>query len=360
MKKISYWLFSLFFIATLCGCVNRTIIDNVSLIQGLGFDHSGDEDDQIIGTVLYPVYLPDQPPKNRIFTAKGRMKNTILPEIQRQASNPIVTGSLEIVLFGKELATKDGVLDLIDPIQRDPRTGSGLFVAIVDGEAKEMLEGDYGIRGNAGEISNLITTNYKQEDLPKTNLQIFLTTYYTDGRTPFMPILKQLSKEKVELTGLAFLRYGKMVESIGADEMFFFKLLVDKYSQGVHRVVAGDNEAAIRSIRSSHSYKLTKKDPHKIIIDIKVNGVINDFSGNRLSPEMVHTVEKAFEKEIEKECLKLIGLFKEKKIDPIGLGHFVRTHDRGFNLDVWNETQYDELVVQIQPKVDIVQAGVIE
>lgn len=359
MNRISRFVIPLFSIIILSGCLNKTIIDNVSLIEGLGFDHSG-EGEYIIGTVLYPLYLPDQPPKNKTFTAKGRMKNTILPEIQRQSPTPVVTGSLEIVLFGKELAEKEGVLDLIDPIQRDPRTGSGIFLAIVDGEAKELLEGEYGIRGNAGQISSLFETNFNNEDLPKTNLQIFLTTYYTDGRTPFMPMLKQISKEKVELTGLAFLRYGKMVESIKAEEMFFFKLLVDKYSQGLHLVQVGEDEAAIRNIHSRHKYHLNKKSPYEMTIDITVDGVINDFSGNRLNQKTIEKVEKSFEEEIRKESLKLVELFKEKKIDPIGLGHFIKTRDRDFDLDKWNESQYQELTVHINPKVRIVEAGVIE
>ena len=43
-------------------------------------------------------------------------------------------GSLEILLFGKELTKKMGILDLIDPFTRDPRIGTAMRMAIVDGK----------------------------------------------------------------------------------------------------------------------------------------------------------------------------------------------------------------------------------
>lgn len=341
------------------GCVQKEILDDINLIECIGFDHS-DEEDKISGTILFSIYQPDQPPKNRTINAKARMKKTVLQDIQLQSTNPIVTGSMELVLFGKELATKDGVLDLVDPFQRDPGVGTGLHVAVVDGEAKELLEGEYGIKGNATFISDLIKNNIENEDLPKNNLQLFLRGYYTEGGTPFMPQLKQIAKDRIEINGLAFFRYGKIVETIPSEQMFFFKLLVDKFSNGLHRVKIDSDEAAIRSIRSVHNFKLESRSPYEISVDIRVNGIINEFSGNRLTPKKIAELEQRFEDEITKECLKLIDIFKDKEIDPIGFGHFVRTQDRNFDIDKWNEAQYQELIVKINPQVKITEAGVIE
>lgn len=343
----------------LSGCVQKEILDDINLIECIGFDHS-DEEDKINGTILFSIYQPDQPPKNTTINAKGRMKKTILQDMQLQSTNPIVTGSMELVLFGKELATKNGILDLVDPFQRDPGVGSGLHVALVDGEAKDLLEGEYGIKGNATFISDLIKNNIENEDLPRTNLQLFLKGYYSEGRTPFMPQLKQLSKDSIELNGIAFFRYGKIVETILPEQMFFFKLLVDKYSNGLHRVKIDGDEAAIRNIRSVHKFKLESRSPFEITVDIRVNGIINEFSGNRLTPKKIAELEQRFEDEITKECLKLISIFKDKEIDPIGFGHFIKTQDRNFDIDKWNEAQYQELIVKIHPKVKITEAGVIE
>ncbi|WP_019156212.1 Ger(x)C family spore germination protein [Robertmurraya massiliosenegalensis] len=342
----------------LTGCVKKEILDDINLIEAIGFDHS--DDTETIGTILYPIYQPEKPPENRTLTAKAHIKKSILQELQLQSANPIVTGSMEIVLFGKELATNEGVLELIDPFQRDPGVGSGLYLAVVDGQAKELMEGEYGIRGNATHLSNLIKTNIENEDLPKTNLHKFLSAYYQKGKTPFMPQVKQLSKDKVLLNGICFFKHGKVVQTISPKEMFFFRLLVDKYSNGLHRVKIDEGEAAIRSIRSVHVFKLTNRAPMEIIVQLKVHGIINEFTGNKADPPIIKKLEKAFEEEITEQCLMLIDDFKEKKIDPVGFGHFVKTRTRKCDLSDWTDTQFQNLTVKIKPDVTIVEAGVIE
>lgn len=342
----------------LSGCVKKEILDDINLIEAIGFDYAGDGN--TLGTILFPIYQPEQPPENKTLTAKALIKKSILQDIQLQAANPIVTGSMEAVLFSKDLATKDGVLELIDAFQRDPGVGSGLYLVVVDGDARELMNGNYGVRGNATFISNLLENNNENEDLPKTNLQQFLFSYYQEGQTPFMPQLRKISDEKIELNGICFFKHGKVVETISADQMFFFRLLADKYSNGLHRVTTKDGEAAVRSIRSSHNFDLTKRSPLEITVKIKAQGIVNEFTGNEVKPDQIKQLEKAFADEIKEESLKLVDTFKEKKIDPVGFGHFVKTRTRNYDLSKWLETDLQNLTVKIVPDVTITEAGVIE
>lgn len=340
------------------GCVKKEIIDDINLIEAMGFDYVGGG--KIRGTILYPIYQPDQPPKDVTLTAEHLMKKTILQDIQLQSPNPIVTGSMEVILFSKELSEKEGVLELVDAFQRDPGVGSRLFPVIVDGDAQKLLEGEYGIKGNATFIADLVKNNIEQEDLPKTNLQQFLFDYYQIGKTPFMPQLKQISKDKLELNGVGFFRYGKIVETISSEEMFFFKLLVDKYSNGMHRVTIDDDEAAVRDITSKHNFELTGQEPVEITVKIRVNGIINEFTGNELTPKRINKLEKNFEEKISKECLALFEKFREKGIDPVGFGHYYKTQTKKFDYEKWTNSQYENLRVKIEPDVIIKEAGVIE
>jgi spore germination protein len=354
LKTITY--ICLAFILT--GCVKKQVLDDISLIEGIGFDYIDKK--YIMGTVVIPVYLPDQPPKNTTFSAKAEIKKSILQDIQRQAADPIVTGSLEVVLFSKTLTEKAGILPLVDAFQRDPGVGSGLHLAVVDGETKNLLAGKYGIRGNATYISNLMEHNIEKEDLPKTNLQLFLADFYQDGKTPYIPQIKQISKDKLSITGISLIKYGKMVDFIKADDMFSFKLLVDKYSEGMHKIKLDKGEAAIRSIHSSHNYELTKRNPTEVTIHIKIDGIINEFTGQELTPELMKELQEQFEKKVEGECLRMIERFKEKEIDPIGFGHFVKSQTRNFDFDNWWKNQYKDLEVKIKPEVTITESGVIE
>lgn len=358
MKIILRVVFFLSISISLYGCVKQEILDEINLIEAIGFDSV--DNGNIEGTVVFPVYIKDQKPINGTFSAEAKIKKVILQEIQRQASSPIVTGSMEVVLFEKDLAKNEGILELIDPFQRDPGVGSGLYVVVVDGKTRTFLEGEYGISGNATHISNLIEHNIKNQDLPRTNLQRFLSDFYQEGKTPFVPQLKQVSKGKMEISGISLFEHGKITDTIRADEMFFFKLLVDKYSEGLYRVRIGDEDAAVRSIRSSHNYELTKRSPMVITIYIKVQGIINEFTGESMTKDKTVKLEKEFEKIINEESEKLIQRFQRKMLDPLGLGHFVKTQTRNFDIQKWRDTQYKDLVVKVQSDVTITETGVTQ
>jgi spore germination protein len=359
VRRILKLIASVFIAFSLIGCVKKEVLDDISLIEGIGFDYIDSKN--LLGTVVVPVYLPKQAPKNITYSAKAEIKKSMLQDIQRQTADPIVTGSLAVVLFSKTLTEKVGILPLVDPFQRDPGVGSGLYLAVVDGDTKELLSGQYGVRGNATYISKLMEHNVKNEDLPKTNLQLFLADFYQEGKTPFIPQLKKIGKNKMKINGVSLLKHGKMVDFVAPEEMFFFKLLVDKYSEGMHPVkIESGGEAAVRSIHSSHNFELTRRNPTEVKIHIEVEGIINEFTGQELTPKKVQELQQQFEKDIKEECLKLIQRFKDKQIDPIGFGHFVKTQTRNFDFNNWRENQYKDLVVKIKADVKITESGVIE
>lgn len=358
MKKIRNFLIIIPLSFLLFGCVEKEVVDDITLINGIGFDYA--EEGKIIGTILFPVYMKDQPPENKILTAKAAIKKSVLQDIQKQSADPIVTGKMRVVLFGGELSTKQGILELVDAFQRDPGVGSGIYLATVDGKAEDVLKGEYGIKGNAVHIANLFDQNVKREDLPKTNLQRFLADFYQVGKTPYIPQIKKISNKNVELSGVGLFKSGKIIDTISPDEMFFFKLLVDKYSEGMHRVGIEKGDAAIRSIRSSHNFELTGRNPYEVTIKIKVEGVINEFTGNELTPKITKQLEKQFEEDIAKKCENFVKRFQEKKIDPVGFGHFVKTHTRNFDIDKWWASDYPKLIVKVKPNVKITEAGVIQ
>ena len=338
------------------GCVQKRILDDVNLETGSAYDYV---DGKILGTALVPIYLPDQAVKNKSFTASSALSRDFLRDIQRQSSDPLVTGSIKVVLFGEELAEKKGILDLMDSFQRDPSIGAGLYLAVTEGEAKDFIEGNYGERGNAVYLTNLIKHNMETMDVPKTNLQRFLFDFNQLGKTPYLPRLKKIGKDQIQITGISFFRYGHVVYSIPDEKMFFFKLLVDDYSKGTLKVTLGKEMAAIESIRSKFKMKITSRDPLTVNVRIKLNAVLKEYSGKKVTPKETKEVEKKVEEKIESECKNLIKEFKEKNIDPVGFGHFIKSKTRKFSFSKW-KTDYPNLKVNVHADVTIMESGVIE
>ncbi|MEH7334782.1 Ger(x)C family spore germination protein [Neobacillus drentensis] len=340
----------------LIGCVQKEILDDVNLESGSAYDYVGGK---IKGTALVPIYLPNKEVQNKTFSASSNLSRDFLRDVQRQSSDPLVTGSLKVVLFGESLAKENGILDLIDSFQRDPSIGAGLYLATAKGEAKDILEGQYGKRGNAIYLSNLIRHNMKNKDIPKTNLHRFLFDFNQLGKTPYLPELRKISKDQIEISGISFFRYGHVVDTIPASKMFYFKLLVDKYSRGTLKVTHKKERAAIESIRSKYKMQLSTKKPFTVNVKLKVNAILNEYSGKRVTPKDIKEIEKILQKNIEKECTLLTNRFQKKNIDPVGYGHFVKSKTRKFNFEKW-KTDYPHLKVNIKANVMITESGVIE
>lgn len=350
----------------LTGCVEKEILDDLYIETGKAYDYV--EENIIRGTSLFPIYLSDKSIQNGTLSAEASSTREVLEKLERKAQQPLVRGSLDVVLIGEELARK-GIIDIGDSLQRDASVGARLYVTIVEGKAGELLKGNYGLRGNGTYISNLITHNITRRELPETNLHLFLFNYFQEGQTAYLPILKQLSNESIAITGVALFNKDKMVKKIPADDMFFFKLLVDKLAEGHHIVKLGkkpDNaeknvEASVTSLSSKHKIIVRHKaDPVEVTMKIKIRGIVREYTGKKLTPDKVVEVEKKMEKDIEEKCLAMLKEFQELGIDPVGIGQNQKHGVRGFDVKEWKESIYPRVKFNVEAKVQILEAGTVE
>ncbi|OCA88346.1 hypothetical protein A8F94_09130 [Bacillus sp. FJAT-27225] len=342
----------------LTGCVQKEIIDDVSLVTGIGYDAA--KNGKIEGTALMPFYLPDQKVENNTITAVGSPTRDLFRLYQQSSSDPVVGGSLEVALFGKDFAAKHGVYQVLDSLQRDPGVGSNAFFAIADGKAKDLLNGKFGKKGNASYISDLIKHNSKNRDLPRTNMHLFLSDYFKTGKSAYLPILKLKGKNHVKIAGIGVFKDDKLVYSIPEKDLFYFKLLVEKYSEGTIKVVTGKQEAVVESLSSEYKRKLVKRNPYELTVDIEVKGLIHQYTGRNMDKKIVNDIKRALKGQIESECTDLIKQFQKEKIDPIGLTHFVKTKTRGFDYEGWKKNDYNNMKVTVNAKVNIYETGVIQ
>ncbi|MBY0159081.1 Ger(x)C family spore germination protein [Cytobacillus sp. FSL W8-0315] len=352
MKK----LILLCLVLLLSGCVDKEILDDINIEVGVGYDLADDLKDKYRGTVLFQEFQPDKSVINRTFSGSGKLRQDLLLEVTKQSSEPVVTGGLKLAVFGPELSKK-GIYDLVDSFQRDASIGARVFVATSEGKAEDMLNGEYGTRGNSTYIYNLIQHNIEHRDIPKTNLHILANDYYQEGKDPFLPRLKKLDDDKVEIAGISLFSKDREVEVLPVKDMFFFKLLVDKYSEGNFDVkLKKDELAAVKSLRSKHKIKITD---HHASITINIEGIIREYTGDKLASEVVGAVQKKLEKKVEKECLRLLKQFQELGIDPIGLGQMKKSKHRNFDFKKW-EDDYKTLSFDVKCNVTIEETGVIE
>ncbi|UQD51895.1 Ger(x)C family spore germination protein [Bacillus methanolicus] len=353
IKHFSCFMFCFLFLS---GCLNKEIVDDVSFKLASGYDYVNEK--ELHGTFLVPEFMPDKTIKNVTYSAVSRGPLEISKEIQKQVSDPIVRGSLEVSLFGNELAKK-GIRNLLDSYERDASIGGTLILGVTEGDAKDVLEGEYGNRGTAVYLSRLFQHNMDHQDLPESNLKIFLSDYYQKGKDGYLPLLKKSGKKRIEINGLCLFKEDKVVDELSVDKLFFFKLMTDQYNEGTTHVAVNGNKASIEIISSKHKMKLIGRNPYKIELNIKLKGEITDYTGNQLTGKIKDNIEKTMEKDIKEQCSKLISRFQEKNIDPIGFGAFIKSRTRNFDFSKW-EDEYQNLTVDVNTKVILAEEGVIE
>ncbi|MGM0902690.1 MAG: Ger(x)C family spore germination protein [Bacillota bacterium] len=355
MKKIRILTSILLCGFLLAGCTQRKVIDEINIATGIGIDKGAN---QLHGSILIPVFKPDKSIENFLFTAKGAIMRDVAAQMQQKASQPILSGSLDVALFEEELA-RDGIVQVLDVFLRDPSVGARVHLAVVDGKAKGIFEGDYGDRGNSEYLKELIEHNMRGGNLPETNLHSFLFDFYQQGKDPYLPYIRKESNDLVNIAGIALFKNEKVVDVLHENNLFYFKLLVDRFTMGQIKVKEEHGEATIKSITSDTKLKLTKRNPYEISFNIHIKGILTEHQGIRLEEGEVKKVEKALEKQINKTCMQLLEQFQKQKVDPIGLGHFVKTKTRNFNFDKWS-ADYENVTFKVSTNVRIIEVGVVE
>ncbi|NMH69074.1 Ger(x)C family spore germination protein [Bacillus sp. RO3] len=363
-KNIFFVLFiiSLF----LSGCVDREILDDLYIETAKAYDYEGEN--SIRGTALFPIYMADKSIQNGTLSAKASSTREVLEKLERRAQQPLVRGGVDVVLVGEKLAEK-GIIDIADSLQRDASVGARVYLTVTEGKAGELIKGNYGLRGNGTYISNLLAHNIRRRELPETNLHLFLFDFFQEGQTAYLPILKQLSHDSIEISGVALFKDDKMVKRIPAQDMFFFKLLVDKLAEGSHVIKMGKKEgdaeklveASVTSLSSKHKIEVKHKaDPVEVQVQVEVKGIVREYTGKKLTTKKVDAVEKKMMEDIETKCLAMLKGFQEVGIDPIGIGQHQKHGVRGFDIKEWNESIYPNVQFKVDAKVQILEAGTVE
>lgn len=358
MKKIIY----LFIITNvLSGCYRANIADQIDILKVLGFDK---KEDNFVGTAIYPEYTMSGEKKNACFLkAEASTANRILSKMNNQTYSPIEIGKLNMLIFGEELAQR-GISGLVRTICRDPLVGSNLNLAIAEGSAERLLQGTQ--KEEALFLSDLLRQNTKEENVPLTNLQVFLFDFYGEGRDAYLPFLKTDRKQSVIVDGIGVFRDDKLKLHLNQQETFIFKLFSSHTMNGNMEFLFkkenrkgyialtnlyGDTNMSIRSLNSIP----------QITINITMNGLVKEYPSwlNLKDSKNVKFLSKEIENKLEKEVSMLLEKLQDHEVDPIGIGDFVRGKQRDWKEDEFYEI-YPSIKFKVKTKLNLLQAGIGE
>ncbi|PFE35847.1 Ger(x)C family spore germination protein [Priestia megaterium] len=346
----------------LTSCADRETIDEIQVVNSIGYDYIP-QSNKVRGTILYPIYKYGPTEEPSIIAATANSSFDIPLRLNNKSSLPVAFGQLRSIVMGKEFATH-GVEELVNTIARNPDLGRNIKLSIVDGNAHELLSSvtkkkikDYQF------ISNLIEQNIRTENLPNTNLQIFLFSFFSDDRDPYLPVLAQ-EKDAIKLKGLALFKEQKVVTTIGMKETFLFKLLTSGTKHGRYSVKIKESdrkgEIILQNLRTKTKYEIKGNHQHpSIVAHLTVDGLVKEFPGwiDLTDPASIKMVEKILQKDIEKDGDAFIKKLQQHKIDPICFTDYVRSKTRGFNSEKF-KSQYPDMNIEVKSRVHLIQTGI--
>ncbi|RDY71050.1 Ger(x)C family spore germination protein [Halobacillus trueperi] len=358
MKK--HWsLLIMVSVVFLAGCMADKSVEENAIVQIVGYDVG--EEERIRGTVSIPQYgkSEDKQAASELYlTVDADSTKDVEVEIQKQSSKPISIGKLAVTLYSKELAEK-GLDDIVDVLSRDPRLSRNMFLGVVDGPAKDLIESGYTQDETTSKHIQGLIENNTLHNFPSTSLHDFLYAYYAQGMDPFLPLLKE-RESFVELSGLAFFKKGLLVAEVPDSKIFTFKMLKENFIKGMQDLPFEGGTLMLENIGSNVDYSLSGPlDDPKFTIKVKLKAEVNEMAGvdRKATPKLAREMEEKFVEYFNKEADELISLFKEKKVDPLGLGNFTKTRKGNFDLTQWQDN-YSELDVDVQFDVKIIEYGI--
>ncbi len=343
------------------GCaLPKKAIDDVQLLHVMGYDQM---DDQVKGTALYSIYSPDQKETSGVLSTFSKTSEGILSNLNNESDKPIELGQLRTVLFGEDFA-EEGISTIVSAFYRDPDIGRRMYLAVVKDNSEEVLEYE-AKRPIQRHFADLIQQHEERESLPFTNLHIFTSQMWGRGMDPFLPFIAK-NEEGMKIEGLALFKNDQYIANINNKETLIFTMLKNGSERGRYEGSFEKNEKkGIVLIQDFHTEsRYIAKDVYskpKVTIQLEIQGEVKiaptwlDLS----KQENITLLEKSLEKDIKQKAEKLIAFFQENQIDPLAIGHFLRSETRGWDINQYKE-QYPSMEIKVKTDVNIFHSGVID
>ncbi|MCO7175887.1 Ger(x)C family spore germination protein [Sporolactobacillus kofuensis] len=353
----------------LAGCIPTSIIDDILIIEGEGYDYIGNG--KVIGTITMPNFvqsgnqgsqgagMPTTASMIRNLSGKTYDGKSLVDKFQSEGQRVIRPGKIRLILYNKRLA-KHGLAKQLTFRNRDPDVPRDLNLAIVDGSCKELLTSEnYQTQiPIARYVQDMIIHNNEQ-NYPDSDLSTFLYAYYGTYMDPFMPIIRK-KDDHIEMRGLALFKRDKYVMSISENKAFIFKMLYQNFNQGVYDFqFAPGKHIALRNVHTSVSYNVRNGNSTspEIFAKVKIIGQVRQAYPGSISKATAPRMERKLERDLAYQAKKLVHQLQKKGIDPLQLGDQVRSFTYHFDGKSWPE-RYRQAHFHCKISVKIQQTGI--
>ncbi|MBP3967335.1 Ger(x)C family spore germination protein [Paenibacillus lignilyticus] len=338
----------------LTACVKQQILDRINLFIVASFDEVSR--DQIEITLAVPQFQAGKPEvvSDELYSKTGRTSTGIRESIGTQMDKALQPGKLSVALFGKGKASS-GIEKELDVLLRNAFFSRRMYLAVVDGMAKNLLREDFNKKDEKGMfLYHLLDANVRNGILPGQNLHEFEYALVGKGQDSFLPIL-QFQNDRIVVSGTALFKEDKYVATLDFNQSRLMKLLLKDMKQGIYEVKLDNGTfLAVENVGSTVKYHMKNE---AIKISLSMNCKIREAVGNSTSNEQLRYLKQRFKQQLLQSANELITTLQKNAVDPLGLGDFARSRNRRWNEDDWMR-KYPTMKVEVDVQVNLMESGI--
>jgi spore germination protein KC len=358
------------------GCWDWRIIDDLSIVFGMGIDPVEDEPEMLEITFVHPIFNPQSGETRVARTVRGYSLQQALFNLQYQTDQQPVLGKLVVIVFSEEAARSDGMRRILMEFDQIRDNNPMAWVCMVRGvDAQKVLTMDLPEQPRAAVfLSDLFNQNSSEGRIPQITVASCWIRIHTPGVTPVIPVVELAGPEGEEpngilLAGLAVIdEAGRMKGTLSDTETLLYMMLTGDMQRGRFDTqidFLGQEKRVITAfIQKSSSRVQTKIQDDKAAIEIKTEIILNGLNAdlmtkNVLQKDLFRELEIALARDIQGNMLRLLEKTRQWESDIFGFGQFVRAQNpRWFEGKNWGR-EYSESDIRIEVKVQIKRMGTL-
>ncbi|MBY9080623.1 Ger(x)C family spore germination protein [Paenibacillus sp. HN-1] len=336
----------------LSGCWDRRELNELALTLALGIDKSGDQY-TLSAQVVVPAEITAKASSSGAspVTLYQESAPTVFEALRKMtigSPRRVYLAHLRILVFGEQLA-REGVGDVLDFFNREPRVRGNFFVMVAKGmEAQEALKITTSLeRIPANKLYNSLnqstgyyspTSTVDMRELINRVIQsgreAVLTGLMLEGDEKLGEDVKNISKvlppARLSYHNLAVFRKDKLVGWLGEDESKGYNYITDQIQNSVGHIKVDGGKTLLETTNSSTRISVSEKNG-KPVIDIHVKNAENvddnSSSADVTEMEILHKIERESEEKIIQLMNAAIEAEKHRlHSDFLGFGEEIARH----------------------------------
>ena len=371
MKKFLLFLVVLLNPLLITGCWDRTEINDVALVTGLGIDKKNEKTIELTAEMHIPKALGATggdgsggnagAPQTFIRSGEGSTITDAISNLQEKIPREVFWGQTKVIVFGEKLA-KEGIRVPLDFLTRHPQPRLRAHMFVAKGKAKDILVLHPPLERSPSEVLRELA---KSEVLMDVTLKELLQMLSGDAQAAAIPMVRILPPNE-GMEPLQTIAYINQTAIFKKDKMT--GQIDDKLTRGVLWIRNEITQANITvtpkegkgyvstTMLRANSELIPRIQGGKWKITIKVvsenDVMVNGSDLNLMNPKFIQMLQKEIEKDIQHRLDQTLEkVQKDTKVDIFGFSEqFHRKYPKEWKKAKMN---WDKILPSVDVTLDV-------